>query len=109
MAEGKGTERASVIIISSSLFTTQPVGTGFFHIGNVFIVIGVVEIRRGVGQFFVRFVIRLVSKLELFILGPERFFSLTTRFLRGAITLRRPLGESHQNGRFLRLPGVIVP
>ena len=50
-----------------------------------------------VGQFFVRFVIRLVSKLELFIFRPPSFFSLTTRFLAGVIGLRPALGESHQS------------
>ena len=56
------------------------------------------EIRLGwVGQFFVRFVIRLVSKLELFIFRPPSFFSLTTRFLAGVIGLRPALGESHQS------------
>ena len=56
------------------------------------------EIRLGwVGQFFVRFVIRLVSKLELFIFRPPSFFSLTTRFLAEVIGLRPALGESHQS------------
>ena len=50
-----------------------------------------------VGQFFVRFVIRLVSKLELFIFRPPSFFSLTTRFLAEVIGLRPALGESHQS------------
>ena len=96
----EGTEGGGFIIIKTSphsVFIISPVGTCFSS-PRQHVYCDRWSWRFGwVGQFFVRFVIRLVSKLELFIFRPASFFSLTTRFLAGVIGLRPALGESHQS------------
>ena len=91
------TESSSSLRCARSLFIISPVGTCFSS-PRQHVYCDRWSWRFGwVGQFFVRFVIRLVSKLELFIFRPPSFFSLTTRFLAEVIGLRPALGESHQS------------
>ena len=97
--QGEGTERAGFIIIKAFPHCVYHLSSGnMFFIPRQHVYCDRWSWRFGwVGQFFVRFVIRLVSKLELFIFRPPSFFSLTTRFLAGVIGLRPALGESHQS------------
>ena len=94
---GQKEEGSSSLRLFPTVFIISPVGTCFSS-PRQHVYCDRWSWRFGwVGQFFVRFVIRLVSKLELFIFRPPSFFSLTTRFLAEVIGLRPALGESHQS------------